>query len=190
MTLDDRSRSPSDPPPARELVRRVGELEGGFRDLDIRVHKLDTQEQVHHTELLGRLANGHVEFERGRQADISLEKRIDVLEKDSKASQPKKLTLPVVISAVALVASLLGTVVSVVRTASNYVDRDALEKVIEKKDDEVRELRDENASMSGRMIRLEEKLTQVDSARASLSALFESVLEATRASNRNGGRNR
>jgi hypothetical protein len=190
MTPDDRSRNPSDPPPARELVRRVGELEGSVRDLDIRVHKLDTQEQVHHTELLGKLSNGYVEFERARSVDTDLSRRIDSLEKENKDSRPKKLSLSVIISLAALVGTLLGNIIGIVRTASTYVDRAALEKVVERKDDEVRELRDENASMSGRMIRLEEKLTQVDSARASLATLFESVLEASRASNRSAGRNR
>lgn len=166
----------------------MGELEGSVRDIDIRVHKLDTQEQVHHTELLGKLANGYVEFERGRGADAALDKRLSDIES---SFRPKKLSFSVVISLVALGLTLIGNIVGIVRTASTYVDRAALEKIVDKKDDEIRELRDENASMSGRMIRLEEKLSQVDSARVALSTLFESVLEANRASARTGGgRNR
>lgn len=179
MPPDDRSRVNSDAPPsaARDI-----------RDLDRRVAALDKAVEVHHTEILGKLANGYETFERMRGEDTKLATEIsrineNLRKKDEAEVRSKRVSIGTWIAIASFAIAIGGNLVGIVRAANKYVDREEVQKLIDRSGETERDLRDENASLQGRVIRLETRLEQVDAARAQLATLFESVLSVARVNN-------
>ena len=147
-------------------------------DLDRRLHALETIVQVHHTDVQGKLANGYESFERLRAG-------MGKLEDEVKPKRQNYLSL----------AGLVLAVGGIVFTAGTYPNREALDREIgkienrfDRLDAQIDELRDEIGGLQSRLIRFETRLEQVDAARAQLSTLFDSVLEAARANRARKGK--
>lgn len=140
MTPGDRHRPPSSEPPPR--ARDVATLAD-------RLHALEVTEAVHHAEVTGKLNNGAEAFSNGRAETKALREEVEKL-------RPRRAGVLAVAGFVfSVVAGVGSAVVSVVSTASGYVDRPTLERAAEKLDDQDDELRDELASLRDRVTRAE-----------------------------------
>lgn len=153
MTPGDRHRPPPSEAPPRAR---------GIEQLADRLHALEVTEAVHHTEVTGRLNAGAGTF-------AAVTRDVEEIKKDTKPKRAGFLAIA------GFVLSAGTALVTIVMTASTYVDRPALERAYDKLDDQDDELRDELGALKDRLTKAAAAIEQLERANAELGRRLETI---------------